>query len=88
MQPQQRLIRVRVADPAHISDHGEQQIVSLRHRLGDGLNNVLLRCLHQAALDLGAVGEGAGNAERGVFDIIARCAGDLHRIERKNHQQN
>jgi hypothetical protein len=28
MQPEQRFVRVRVADPAHIGDHGEQQIVS------------------------------------------------------------
>ena len=88
MQPQQRLVRVRVADPAHIGDHGEQQIVSFRHRLGDGLNNILLRCLHQAALDLRAVGQRSGNTQSRIFYIIAGRPGDLHGVERKDHQQH
>ena len=88
MQANQRFVWVRVANTAHVGHHGEQQIVALGDRFGDGLNDVGLRGLHQASLDLRAVGQRAGDTQCGVFDIIAGGPGDLNGVERKDQKQH
>ena len=78
MQANQRFVRVRIANTAHVGDHGQQQVVAFCNALGDGLDDIGLRRLHQATLDLRAVRQRTGNTQRRIFDVIAGCPGDLH----------
>ena len=88
MQADEGFVRVRVANPPHVGHHGEQQIVALGDGFGDGLNDIRLGWLHQAALDLRAVGQRSGDTQSRIFNIIAGRPGDLHGVERKDHQQH
>ena len=77
-----------IADPTQVGNHGKQQVVALRHRLGNRLDDAGLRRFHQATLDLRAVGQRSGDTQRGIFHVIARGTGDLHRVQREDHQQH
>ena len=78
VQADQRFVRVRVTNPPHVSHHREQQIVALGNGFGDGLNDICLRGLHQASLDLWAVSQRSGDTQSGIFNIIAGRPGNLY----------
>ncbi|MNV35888.1 hypothetical protein D3C71_1273490 [compost metagenome] len=83
---QQGIVRVGITHALHIGNDSEEQIVAAGDRVSDRLNWTVFRRELQTAFHVGAVGQRAGDGERGVLYAIAGRAGNLHKVERKNDQ--